>query len=507
MCIRDSTITEENISIDKYNLDGIEVIYKGKIVREFMVAYYFMQTIMKKYNKSDADYKRLCSIPFVFTPIINKFGKEMLINSSAIDQLNIVRNLIDMYNDVNITMSMKDQICYFLGRVGRQKAKNKAGYFLEEQAIELEKKIYFNEECERDEEELQMLLVLYRTISVSLVIMDNIKYIEEYINHLIYDDNLNSINRGFHIEYYSDKEYRLGESPDYFDDTNYHVDNTLSFLINVIKGKLSYDKFTVGCSIYLDIITLFSIYISRISEPDICDKYTEQVKGIADMISKSVKILDPTITNYVLMVQEVINSEKKPYKHFMDEMSRLKSTKRSGWIIRGIQNPESIADHILGTVYLANHFLPDNINEFKEYKGIGDIKKYKNSYDKEKIIKMLLIHDMGEANVGDHIDKSEEISNKENVRFSYYAMLCTLPKIHGMNINKDYWDEFFKQDTINAQIAYDIDKLEALIQAYNYKREGQDIKLDEWIISVRSNMKTSLGDALLQFFVKEIIDK
>ena len=70
-----------------------------------------------------------------------------------------------MYNDVNITMSMKDQICYFLGRVGRQKAKNKAGYFLEEQAIELEKKIYFNEECERDEEELQMLLVLYRTIS------------------------------------------------------------------------------------------------------------------------------------------------------------------------------------------------------------------------------------------------------------------------------------------------------------------------------------------------------
>lgn len=499
------TITEEKIDSDSFDLRGVEIIFKGKLIREYLIAYYFLETVSVPYEEDNEDYKRLCGMRFVFTPIINKFVKEMLKGKTVNEQNKIVDNLQKMYEYKNTSMSMKTQICYYLGRMDKTKPRNKASVFLEKEAVELERKIYHTDGYEY-EQESQMTMVLYRTISVSLVLMENIKHTGEYINHLIYDDVLNSINRGFHMEYYSDKEYHLGESPDYFDDLSNPIDNTLTFLMGVIKGKLKDKNCTNICSIYLDIITLCSIFISRIGDHNVCEKYQDEIKKVADEVLKSVKILSPTVRSYVSMMKELME-HGKPYKYFSEEMYKLKSTERAGWVKRKISHPESIADHILGTVYLAKQFLPDNVNEFKEYKGIGDINKYEHIYDKKRIINMLLIHDMGEAYIGDKINKSEEDAKKENERFGYYAMLGTLPKLHGMNNNKEYWDEFFRQNTINAQIAYDIDKLEALIQANNYKKAGENIDLDEWIGSVRENVKTSLGEALLQFFIEEIIEE
>lgn len=348
-------------------------------------------------------------------------------------------------------------------------------------------------------------MVIYRSISVSLVIMGETRNTEEYITHLIYDDTLNNINRGFHLEYYSDKEYHLGESPNFFDDADTSVDSTLKYLSDGIKGKLN-PNFTNKCSLYLDIITLYSIFINRMNNQEFYKKYVSVLEDIADRVLKPGIVLSAQVRSYVLMMKELIVHEK-PYKFFLKEMNQLKRTPRDGWVKRKVGDPESIADHILGTVYLAQQILPDNIMEFKEYKGISNMKIYEKEYDKEKIIKMLLIHDMGEAYIGDHINKSEEEAKKENERFGYYAMLCTLPKLHGMNLNKEYWDEFFHQNTINAKIAHDIDKLEALIQAYHYKHFGENINLEEWINSVKNNIKTSLGEALLQFFIEEVIEE
>ncbi len=70
---------------------------------------------------------------------------------------------------------------------------------------------------------------------------------------------------------------------------------------------------------------------------------------------------------------------------FLAEAGKLKAVRRQGWIERGVKKPESVADHCFGTA-LACMVVP------------GDV-------DRDKAIRMALVHDLAEARVGDIITK------------------------------------------------------------------------------------------------------
>lgn len=66
----------------------------------------------------------------------------------------------------------------------------------------------------------------------------------------------------------------------------------------------------------------------------------------------------------------------------LEMIAGLKDVARSGWVLRGIERPESVADHSWGTAYLCLLLAPAGI-------------------DRERSVAMALVHDLAEVETGD----------------------------------------------------------------------------------------------------------
>ena len=478
------------------NLKHAKIIYNNGITRDFLLAYYFVDLI----RRNAPEIKNVLNSNFVFTASVNKFIKDLLLNKYKKEQGAIVNKLMEAYYKSD--MSMKSQICYILGRVQESNAKTSARLFLNKNWIDLYEKLFENNILVSQNRDIKSELVLFRTISVSLIWLDYYENQDNFLRCIILNEKLNQINRGFHLEYYEDKAYINGESPTYVNDDKISVDKTMKHLIDNINTGFS-KKREFNKSVYLDIITLFSIYQYRMENEEIKEKYEKTLLDIADNILKSSKIQSKTIINYVTTIKELLT--QNPYKMLLNEIYQVKDIKREGWVRRKINLPESIADHMYGCYILGLFFLPNKINHCADYE-ILDSDNYKD-YSKDRILQMLLLHDLAEVKIGDIVtqEKGKKDSEEEDKRFNYYEFLCSFPKVYGLGNKKAVWDEFFEKSTINAKIANDIDKIEPIIQANIYKSKGNVIDIDEWIDYARQNLQTSLGKQFLDFVIDKII--
>ncbi len=123
---------------------------------------------------------------------------------------------------------------------------------------------------------------------------------------------------------------------------------------------------------------------------------------------------------------------------------RLKDTTRHSYTKNG--RHESVAEHSWMMTLMA-FFMKD---EFPEV-------------DMDKVIKMCIIHDLGEAFTGDipAFDKTEK--NEELEEKLLYNWVNTLPKEYATEMRALY-DEMAKRETIEAKLYRAIDGLEALVQ-------------------------------------------
>ena len=114
---------------------------------------------------------------------------------------------------------------------------------------------------------------------------------------------------------------------------------------------------------------------------------------------------------------------------FFKNALNLKKISRQGWIDKlSIEHPESVADHsysmaIMGMV----------ISDFE-------------NHDTEKILKMILLHDLAESKIGDFTP--EQITNAE------------------------IWKEYQNQISVESQFVHQIDRLEMALQAKMYEKSG-----------------------------------
>lgn len=123
---------------------------------------------------------------------------------------------------------------------------------------------------------------------------------------------------------------------------------------------------------------------------------------------------------------------------------RLKDATRHCYTKNG--RHESVAEHSWMMTLMA-FFMKD---EFPEV-------------DMDKVIKMCIIHDLGEAFTGDIpvFDKTDE--NEKTEEKLLYAWVNTLPENYKTEMLALY-DEMAKRETIEAKVYKAIDGLEALIQ-------------------------------------------
>ncbi|KAK8806319.1 hypothetical protein WA171_007403 [Blastocystis sp. BT1] len=159
---------------------------------------------------------------------------------------------------------------------------------------------------------------------------------------------------------------------------------------------------------------------------------------------------------------------------FLDLCNNLKKTKRTGWVYRNVEDPESIADHSWRVAMMA-FFIEDPF------------------VDKVHCMKMGLIHDLGESIVGDitPVDDVTEEEKHERERNAFLQITADFPKALADEF-LSLWEEYEAQETIASHYVFDFDKLDMLIQANQYEiDQGRD--LQEFFDSTVHRFKTPYG--------------
>ncbi len=165
----------------------------------------------------------------------------------------------------------------------------------------------------------------------------------------------------------------------------------------------------------------------------------------------------------------------------------LKEVKRTGWILKGIKNPESVAEHTwrMGLIIM---FLANNNKKL----------------DKRKLLEMNTIHDLGEIGIGDvkwesgrRIIGSQNIKHKDEIK-TLEKLFKNIPhKNRYLNLLKEFND----QKTPEAKFLKLVDKLEMVLQAYDYQKKGYPREVFEefW-----ENAKKYLEKSSLEPFFREL---
>jgi putative hydrolase of HD superfamily len=164
--------------------------------------------------------------------------------------------------------------------------------------------------------------------------------------------------------------------------------------------------------------------------------------------------------------------------NFLYEMGLLKRYKRAGWLIAGVDNPESIAEHSFRTAI------------------IGYVLAVMEGADPAKTAALCLFHDTQETRIGDvpSVGKGYVVTapNPEVTT----DQVAGFPAAVGRAVS-ELVDEYEGRRSVEARLAKDADKLECLIQAREYQAQGhQDVP--PWIETSAAALQSSSARQLAE---------
>ncbi|APW98821.1 phosphohydrolase [Halobiforma lacisalsi AJ5] len=196
------------------------------------------------------------------------------------------------------------------------------------------------------------------------------------------------------------------------------------------------------------------------------------------------------------------------------EFLELKDERRTGWVLRGVEEPESVAAHTWGTATLCLLYA--------DHEAVDD------DVDRSRAVEMALVHDLAEARTGDVPTRAEQgrerISDTEKERAEREAMTAMLAPF-GLELEDDganpasenagtdlfhLWEEYERRETPTARFVKEMDLIENCLQALTYEREGrydadEDNEhfdeyddLDEFFATAAPRLQTTFGERLFE---------
>ena len=162
------------------------------------------------------------------------------------------------------------------------------------------------------------------------------------------------------------------------------------------------------------------------------------------------------------------------------ELDTLADLPRTGWLLRGVSAPESLADHSYGVALVAM-LMVDALRE------AGD------TVDGERVLRLALLHDAAEARTGDvpMPNKTEAVSAALHA-LEAGIVADLLPASHLV-----LWREAEAGETLEARVVKAADKIQMMIKVWIYERT-RGARLDEFWANP-SNFRTMglpVADAL-----------
>ncbi|VIO88561.1 HD domain containing protein [Brugia malayi] len=161
-------------------------------------------------------------------------------------------------------------------------------------------------------------------------------------------------------------------------------------------------------------------------------------------------------------------TETRDIFNLLNVLNELKHLKRTGWVKFNIPEPETVACHMYRMAVLA--MLLDN-----------------NDCDRAKCIRMTLVHDLGEAIIGD-ITPRCGISVTEKHRLEDEAMK-KITEMVPSTVGEDWyslWQEYEANETKEAKIVKHLDKFDMVVQASHYEQK-YGIDLEEFFTTTKDS--------------------
>ncbi|MFE1870312.1 HD family hydrolase [Streptomyces sp. NPDC059496] len=161
---------------------------------------------------------------------------------------------------------------------------------------------------------------------------------------------------------------------------------------------------------------------------------------------------------------------------FLYEAGTLKHTRRTGWWMAGINDPESVAEHSWRTSLIASI-----------------IAKLEGA-DPARAAFLAVWHDTQESRTGDvnHLGK-KYATNADPIAVTA-DQTAGMPQVLASAI-QEIVAEYEAKDSPEAVCARDADKLECMLQGIEYKAQGH-ANAQRWIDNSRARLTTETGQRL-----------
>lgn len=176
----------------------------------------------------------------------------------------------------------------------------------------------------------------------------------------------------------------------------------------------------------------------------------------------------------------------------------LKDERRTGWQLRGVDAPESVAAHAWGVAYLVltlgDRFRTD----------LPDV-------DLDRALRLAVVHDVAEAETGDVATRADSTADPVDPDAKETAEREAMADLAGPLPDRvrDAWEAYEARDSPEAVLVKECDLLDVCLQAVIYERDArydpaagdpdafrEYDDLDEFFATTEPRLRTQTGRAL-----------
>jgi len=180
------------------------------------------------------------------------------------------------------------------------------------------------------------------------------------------------------------------------------------------------------------------------------------------------------------------------------EALELKDELRTGWVLREIDTPESVAAHTWGVATLCLLYAD----------------RADDAVERDRAVAMALVHDLAEARTGDIPTRADDEHQRvaaEEKAVRERAAIGDLLEPFGADNDGEFrslWEEYEGRETRTAQFVKDMDLIDNCLQALKYERDdryddtdendafSQYENLDEFFATAAPRLQTAIGERL-----------
>jgi len=141
---------------------------------------------------------------------------------------------------------------------------------------------------------------------------------------------------------------------------------------------------------------------------------------------------------------------------------QLKDERRTGWQLRGVDDPESVAAHTWGVAYLVLAFG----DRFR-----GDVP----AVDLDRALRLAVVHDVAEAETGDVATRADSTAESIDPKQKEVAERDAMRGLTGPLPDRirDAWEAYEARDSAEAVLVKECDLLDTCVQAVIYERDAR----------------------------------